>query len=95
MLFHLRLKKNSCPWQHRYCSDGTGSNGFTAADGEDYGCAGRSYYSAFTRNAGKVIKLDPVDVAFKAWKECIKCAGYKNGNIPKYDYDQASNSCGM
>ena len=73
---------------------GSGKNGFTAGDGKNYGCAGRGNYSAFTPNAGKTIHSDPADVAFNAWKQCIKCAGYKKDKIPAYDYDQASNSCG-
>merc|ERR1712118_57049 len=65
----------------------------TAGDGKNYGCAGRGNYSAFTPNAGKTIHSDPADVAFNAWKQCVKCAGYKKDKIPAYDYDQASNSC--
>merc|ERR1712176_61247 len=49
--------------------------------------------NAFTPNAGKTIQVDPADVAFNAWKHCIKCAGYKDGKVPKYSYDKDSNSC--
>jgi len=73
--------------------DGSGKNGFTANDGKNYGCAGRGNFNAFAQKAGVTIKSDPADVAFNAWKHCIKCAGYKEGKIPKYSYDKASNSC--
>lgn len=73
--------------------DGSGQNGFTASNGKNYGCAGRGNFAAFTPNAGKTIQVDPADVAFNAWKHCIKCAGYKDGKVPAYSYDKDSNSC--
>ena len=72
--------------------DGSGSNGFTAADGNDYGCAGRGSFDAFDTTAGH--QIDTADKAFYAWKKCVQCAAGSAANVQPYDYDQANDSCG-
>ena len=73
--------------------DGSGAQGFTAADGNNYGCAGRGTFDPFATTEGK--QVDIADKAFYAWKKCIQCAAGNNAaNVLPYDYDQANDSCG-
>ena len=73
--------------------DGSGAQGFTAADGNDYGCAGRGNFDPFAITAGH--QVDSADKAFYVWKKCVQCAvGNNAANIEAYDYDQANDSCG-
>ena len=69
---------------------GSGAKGFTASDGNNYGCAGRGLYDPFSRTIGA--QVDAQDKAFYTWKKCIQCAASKP--IPAYDYDQNADSCG-
>ena len=70
--------------------DGSGAKGFTAADGLNYGCAGRGMYDPFASTIGA--QVDAQDKAFYTWKKCVQCASSKP--IPAYDYDQDADSCG-
>ena len=73
--------------------DGSGAHGFTIADGNDYGCAGRGSFSPFAKTEGH--QVDPADKAFYVWKKCVQCAtGNNSTNLQPYDYDQAEDSCG-
>lgn len=69
--------------------DGSGANGFNAADGKNYGCAGRGMYDPFATTVGA--QVDANDKAFYTWKKCVQCASSKP--IPAYDYDQDADSC--
>jgi hypothetical protein len=69
--------------------DGSGANGFTAADGKNYGCAGRGMYDAFATTVGA--QVDANDKAFYTWKKCVQCASSKP--VPAYDYDKDADSC--
>lgn len=71
--------------------DGSGANGFAAADGNDYGCAGRGLYDPFATTLGK--QLDSVDKAFYTWKKCVQCAAGNASNVLPYDYDKDADSC--
>lgn len=71
--------------------DGSGANGFTAADGEDYGCAGNGSYEPFAKTLGRPV--DAIDRAFYAWKKCFQCAEEVN-SVEPYDYDKVNDSCG-
>ena len=73
--------------------DGSGANGFTSADGINYGCSGRATYDAFAATHGKPV--DEADKAFYVWKKCVQCAtGNNSANIKPYDFDKDSKSCG-
>ena len=72
--------------------DGSGANGFTAADGEDYGCAGRGMYDPWATTAGK--QVDAQDKAFYSWKKCVQCAAGNKSSVLPYDYDKDADSCG-
>ena len=72
--------------------DGSGANGFTAADGVDYGCAGRGTYDFKSTTIGA--QVDQVDKAFYVWKKCVQCAVAPGNTAPEYEYDQANDSCG-
>ena len=72
--------------------DGSGANGFTTSDGEDYGCAGRGMYDPFAQTLGK--QIDAQDKAFYSWKKCVQCAAGDKSGIKAYDYDQDADSCG-
>ena len=69
---------------------GSGAKGFTASDGNNYGCAGRGMYDPFSRTIGA--QVDAQDKAFYTWKKCVQCAASKP--IPAYDYVQNADSCG-
>jgi len=69
--------------------DGSGANGFTAAAGKNYGCAGRGDFNPFSTTVGA--QVDANDKAFYTWKKCVQCASAKP--VPAYDYDQDSDSC--
>ena len=69
---------------------GSGAKGFTASDGNNYGCAGRGMSDPFSRTIGA--QVDAQDKAFYTWKKCVQCAASKP--IPAYDYDQNADSCG-
>ena len=70
--------------------DGSGAKGFTAADGNNYGCAGRGMYDPFATTIGA--QVDAQDKAFYTWKKCVQCASSQP--LPAYDYDQNADSCG-
>ena len=70
--------------------DGSGANGFTAADGNNYGCAGRGMYEAFATTVGA--QVDDNDKAFYTWKKCVQCAS--SNPVPAYNYDKNADSCG-
>jgi len=69
--------------------DGSGANGFTAADGKNYGCAGRGDFDPFATTVGA--QVDANDKAFYTWKKCVQCASSKP--VPAYDYDKKTDSC--
>jgi len=69
--------------------DGTGSGGFTAANGVNYGCAGRGDFNPFSTTVGA--QLDANDKAFYTWKKCIQCQS--SSPVAAYDYDQDADSC--
>jgi len=69
--------------------DGSGSNGFTAADGKNYGCAGRGDFNPFSTTVGA--QVDANDKAFYTWKKCIQCQA--SAPLAAYDYDQDADSC--
>jgi len=69
--------------------DGSGAKGFTAADGNNYGCAGRGMYDPFATTIGA--QVDAQDKAFYTWKKCVQCASSQP--LPAYDYDQNADSC--
>jgi hypothetical protein len=71
--------------------DGSGAKGFTAADGNNYGCAGRGLYDPFATTIGA--QVDAQDKAFYTWKKCVQCASFGSQSLPAYDYDQNSDSC--
>ena len=72
--------------------DGSGAKGFQAADGNDYGCAGRGLYDPFASTIGK--QVDAQDKAFYSWKKCVQCAAGNASGVKPYDYDQDADSCG-
>ena len=72
--------------------DGSGANGFTAADGGNYGCAGRGNYDPFAKTLGH--HVDEADKAFYVWKKCIQCASGENAEVELYQFDKESDSCG-
>ena len=75
--------------------DGSGANKFTAADGENYGCAGRGMYDAFATTAGA--QVDAIDKAFYTWKKFVQCAHHPKKHweqLPPYNYDKNDDSCG-
>lgn len=69
--------------------DGSGANGFTAADGNNYGCAGRGLYEAFATTVGA--QVDDNDKAFYTWKKCVQCAS--SNPVPAYNYEKNADSC--
>ena len=72
--------------------DGSGARGFTAADGVDYGCAGRGNFEPFSKTQGR--QVDPADKAFFVWKKCIHCATGNQSDVQPYNYNLAVDSCG-
>ena len=73
--------------------DGSGSQGFTAADGNNYGCAGRGTFDPFALTEGH--QVDTADKAFYVWKKCVQCAaGNEPANVQPYEYDRENDSCG-
>ena len=67
----------------------------------NYGCAGRGYFDPFDRTIGK--QVDETDKAFYSWKKCVQCAlsddgvtplTKPDGNIPLYQYDESTDTCG-
>ena len=72
--------------------DGSGANGFTATDGENYGCAGRGSYDPFEKTLGH--HVDATDTAFYVWKKCIQCAAGDQNDVKAYDYDKINDTCG-
>ena len=76
--------------------DGSGAKGFTAADGNNYGCAGRGMYDPFATTIGA--QVDAQDKAFYTWKKCVQCASEHCpscfNTVPLYSYDPRSDFCG-
>ena len=74
--------------------DGSGKNGFTANDANDYGCAGRGLFDPFSPTKGKPV--DATDKAFYKWKKCIQCAvaNKRAAHVLDYNYDEKADSCG-
>ena len=70
--------------------DGSGEFGFTARDGNDYGCAGRGYFDYSSNTVGA--QVDQVDKAFYKWRKCTHCA--RASDSIDYIYDQFDDSCG-
>jgi len=72
--------------------NGSGTHGFSATNGHNYGCAGRGTYDAFTGTLGSAV--DDNDRAFYVWKKCVQCATDNDATaISAYDFDDFNMSC--
>ena len=65
---------------------------FTPQMAENYGCAGRGLFDAFSSTSPIV---NDIDAAFLTWKKCVKCAaGEDKTKVVPYYYDATIDSCG-